>query len=70
MAHLHNFARRQRSTSWMSDIGNKVRNVAEFAGTAHGLYQLGKAAYQGFQAMGPMVATAGLLLYYFHYINV
>jgi len=41
---------------------NKVRNVAEFAGTAHGLYQLGKAAYQGFQAMGPMVATAGLLL--------
>ena len=46
----------------MSDIGHKVRNVAEFAGTAHGLYQLGKAAYQGFQAMGPVVATAGLLL--------
>ena len=29
MAHLHNFSRRQRSTSWMSDIGNKVRNVAD-----------------------------------------
>ena len=43
MAHLHNFARRQRSTSWMYDIGNKVRNVAEFAGTAHGLYQLGRS---------------------------
>ena len=62
MAHLHNFTRRQRSSAWLSDIGNKVRNVAEFAGTAHGLYQLGKAAYQGFQAMGPAVATAGLLL--------
>ena len=62
MAQLHNFARRQRSSPWESDIGNKVRNIAEFAGTAHGLYQLGKAEYQGFQAMGPAVATAGLLL--------
>ena len=62
MAHLHNFAHRQSSTSWLSDIGNEVRHVAEFTGTAHGFYQPGKAAYQGFQAIGPMVATAGLLL--------
>ena len=62
MAHLHNLSHRQRSSSWLSDIGSKVRNVAEVAGMAHGLYQLGKAAYQGFQAMGPAVATAGLLL--------
>ena len=62
MAHLHSLSHRQRSSSWLSDIGNKVRNVAEFAGTAQGLYPLGKAAYQGFQAMGPTVATAGLLL--------
>ena len=70
MTHLHKFARRQRSTSWMSDIGDKVRNIAEFAGTAHGIYQLGKATYQGFQAMGPMVATAGLHLYDFHCIHM
>ena len=44
----------------MSDIGNKIRTVAEVAGTAHGIYQLGKAVYQGAQAMGPVVATAGL----------
>jgi hypothetical protein len=30
----------------MSDIGNKIRTVAEVAGTAHGIYQLGKAVYQ------------------------
>jgi hypothetical protein len=46
----------------MSDIGNKIRTVAEVAGTAHGIYQLGTAVYQGAQAMGPVVATAGLLL--------
>ena len=46
----------------MSDIGNKVRTVAEVAGTPHGLYQLGEAVYQGPQAMGPVVATAGLLV--------
>ena len=62
MAHLHNLSHRQRSSSRLSDIGNKVRNIAEFAGAAHGFNQLGKAAYQGFQSMGPMVATAGLLL--------
>ena len=41
MAHLHNISNRQRQSSWMSDIGNKIRTVAEVAGTAHGIYQLG-----------------------------
>ena len=62
MAHLHNISNRRRQSSWMSDIGNKIRTVAEVAGTAHGIYQLGKAVYQGAQAMGPVAATAGLLL--------
>ena len=61
MAHLHNISNKQRQSSWMSDIGNKIRTVAEVAGTAHGIYQLGKAVCQGAQAMGPVVATAGLL---------
>ena len=46
MAHMHNLSNRQRQSSWMSDIGNKIRTVAEVAGTAHGIYQLGKAVYQ------------------------
>ena len=47
MAHLHNLSNRQRQSSWMSDIGNKIRSVAEMAGTAHGIYQLGKAVSGG-----------------------
>ena len=61
MAHMHSLSNRQSQSSWMSDIGNKIRTVAEVAGTAHGIYQLGKAVYHGAQAMGPVVATAGLL---------
>ena len=60
MDHMHNRSNRQRQRSCISDIGNKIRTDAEAAGTAHGIYQLGKAVYQGAQAMGPMVATAGL----------
>ena len=62
MAHLHNFNRNQRSSSWLSDLGNKVKTGAEMIGTAHTLYTLGKMAYQGIQTISPMVATAGLLL--------
>ena len=59
---MHNPSSKQRQSSSMSDIGNKIRTVAEVAGTAHGIYQLGKAVYQEAQAMGPVVATAGLLI--------
>ena len=62
MAHLHNFNRNQRSSSWLSNIGNKVKSVVEMIGTAHKIYSLGKMAYQGIQTISPMVATAGLLL--------
>ena len=34
MAHMHNLSNRQRQSSWMSDIGNKIRTVAEVAGTS------------------------------------
>ena len=62
MAHMHNLSNKQRQSSWMSDTGNKIRTVAEVAGAAHGIYQLGKAVHQRAQVMGPVVATAGLLL--------
>ena len=58
MAHLHNFARRQRSSSWLSTKGNKIRNVAEFAGTAHGLYH---AARQPIRDSKPWVQWWQLL---------
>ena len=58
---MHNLSNKQGQSSWMSDIGNKIRDVAEAAGTAHGIYQLGKAVCQGAQAMDAVVATARLL---------
>jgi hypothetical protein len=36
MAHLHNLHQNQRP-SFLSDLGNKVRTVAEIAGTAKGI---------------------------------
>ena len=61
MAHLHNYTRNQRSSSWFSDIGNKVKTAAEMVGTAHTLYNMGKLAFQGIKAAAPLVATAGLI---------
>ena len=39
MASIHN---RHQSKSWLSSIGNKVRNVAEFAGAVKGIYDTGR----------------------------
>ena len=61
MAHLHNLHQNQRP-SFLFDLGNKVRTVAEIAGTAKGIYDLGKMAYTGIRIGSPMLATAGLLL--------
>ena len=61
MAHLYNLHINQRS-SLLSDLGNKVRTVVEIAGTAKGIYDLGKIAYTGIRMASPMLATAGLLL--------
>ena len=61
MAHLHNYNRNQRSSSWFSDIGNKVKTATEMVGTAHTLHNMGKLAFQGIKAVAPLVATAGLI---------
>ena len=52
MPHMHSLSNRQRQSSWMSDIGNKIRTVAEVAGTAHGIYQLGKVGLSGSSSYG------------------
>ena len=41
MAHLHNYHRENRP-SMLSNIGDKVKMIAEVAGTAKGLYDVGK----------------------------
>ena len=55
MAHLHNMSKRSKP-SWLAGKGNKVKSLAEFAGSAKGLYDIGRGIYQGISTYGPMVA--------------
>lgn len=61
MASMH-FNSRRPKQSFLSSIGNKVKQAAEVAGAVKGLYDVGKLIYQGVQTLGPAVASAGILL--------
>ena len=51
-----------KSHSLMKGIGDKVRNVAELAGTLKSIYDVGRAAYTGFQVALPYIQTAAMLI--------
>ena len=62
MANLQNFRNNQRP-SWITGLGQKVQQAAEFAGAVKGIYQVGRAACSGFAAAAPyleMAMMAGL----------
>lgn len=61
MASVH-FNHRRPKQSFLSGIGNKVKQAAEIAGAVKGLYDVGRMIYQGVQTIGPAVASAGILL--------
>ena len=54
MAHLHNL-KNNHKTSFLSYVGNKVKNFAEFAGAVRGIYDTGKMIYNGVIAFGPTI---------------
>ena len=60
MASLHNFRHkiRKEQTSWVDSIGQKIKSVAEFAGPAKSLYDVGRGLYTAAQTYGPIVAGA------------
>jgi len=59
MALTHNYKTQSSSTSGtLSDIGNKVRNVAEIVGAVKGLYDVGKVLYHGARTVAPYISTA------------
>ena len=58
MAHLHNL-RKNEKPSFISNIGDKVRHVAEAIGTAKGLYEIGRGIYSVGRVVAPVIA--GLL---------
>lgn len=62
MANLQNFRNNQRP-DWITGLGQKVKNAAEFAGAVKGIYEVGKTVYSGFVAAAPyleMAMMAGL----------
>ena len=56
---MQNFRDNQRP-DWITGLGQKVKNVAEFAGAVKGLYQVGKTVYSGFVAAAPYLEAAML----------
>ena len=46
----------------LQNIGSKVKDVAELAGTLKGLYDLGKLAYSGVQVALSYLEAAALLV--------
>ncbi len=62
MANLQNF-RHDSHVGLLEHVGQKVKNVAELAGTMKGIYDVGKMIYSGFQVAAPyleMAMMAGL----------
>ena len=62
MANLQNF-RHNSHVGLLEHVGQKVKNVAELAGTMKGIYDVGKMIYSGFQVAAPyleMAMMAGL----------
>ena len=46
MAHLHNMTGRTKP-SWLTKVGNRVKTIAELAGTAKGIWDVGRGLYNG-----------------------
>ena len=61
MASMH-FSHRRQNPSFLSSIGNKVKQAAEIAGAVKGVYDVGRMIYNGARMIGPAVAAAGVLL--------
>lgn len=62
MASMHFNSHRRAKPSLMSNIGNKVKQVAEIAGAMKGIYDVGRMAYHAIRTVGPAVATVGASL--------
>ena len=62
MASMHFNNHRRPKQSFLSSIGNKVKQAAEVAGAVKSLYDVGRMIYQGVKTIGPAVASAGILL--------
>ena len=60
MANLQNF-RHHKHVGLLENVGQKVKNAAEIAGTVKGIWDVGKMAYSGFQAALPIIEAMMLV---------
>ena len=61
MAHLHQFKNNKYQPSMLQQIGQKVKNAAEFIAMAKGAWDIGSSVYETGRALAPIagaVATA------------
>ena len=56
MANLQNLPRRKKP-SFLSSLGNKVKNAFEYGMAAKGLFDMGKGMYQGGSTYGPAICN-------------
>ena len=56
MAHLHNFAKQTGIV--MGQIGQKVKNIAEIAGSVKTIYEIGSFFKTAMTAAAPLAALA------------
>ena len=60
MANLQNFRDNQRP-DWITGLGQKVKNAAEFAGAVKGIYEVGRSVYSGFMVAAPYLEAAMMI---------
>ena len=61
MAHLHQFKNNKYQPSMLQQVGQKVKNAAEFIAMAKGAWDIGRSIYETGRALAPIagaVATA------------
>ena len=61
MAHLHQFKNNKYQPSMLQQIGQKVKNAAEFIAMAKGAWDISRSIYETGRALAPIagaVATA------------
>ena len=62
MAHLHNFKNNKYQPTMLQQIGQKVKNAAEFVALAKGAWDIGRTIYDTGRALAPIAATAAALI--------
>jgi hypothetical protein len=62
MAHLNNFKNNKYQPTMLQQIGQKVKNAAEFVALAKGAWDIGRTIYDTGRALAPAAAVAAAAL--------